>query len=106
MASPAIQVFQTQQHHAKMSTYLITGASRGIGLELTKQLLELPVSQVSKVFAITRSEPSSPLRNLINKSPDRTVHIIASIDDTKSVQNAARDVRAKLGTQGLDVLGL
>ncbi|KAL8899288.1 MAG: hypothetical protein Q9192_001649 [Flavoplaca navasiana] len=87
-----------------MASYLITGASRGIGLELTKQLLELPVSQVGKVFAISRSDSSARLRDLINKSPDRAVQIFASVDDTESVQKAAKDVESKLGAQGLDVL--
>ena len=87
-----------------MARYLVTGASRGIGLELIKQLLELPVSQVGKVFAVTRSDSSAPLRDLLNKSPDRAVHIIASVDDTESVQRAATEVKAKLGAQGLDVL--
>lgn len=67
-------------------------------------LLELPVSEVGKVFALTRSELSGPLQDIINKSPDRAVHIIASVDDTETVQRAARDVKAKLGGQGLDVL--
>ena len=87
-----------------MANYLITGTSRGIGLELTKQLLELPVSQVGKVFAATRSDPSAPLRDLINKNSDRVDHVIASVDDNESVQKAASDVKAKLGDQGLDVL--
>ena len=87
-----------------MASYLITGASRGIGLELTKQLLELPVSQVGKVFAISRSDSSARLRDLINKSPDRAVQIFASVDDTESVQKAAKDVESNLGAQGLDVL--
>ena len=87
-----------------MATYLITGASRGIGLELTKQLLELPVSQVGKVFALTRSGSPAPLRDLANRNPDRLVHVIASVDDTESVQRATKEVKEKLGAQGLDVL--
>ena len=86
-----------------MASYLITGASRGLGLELTKQLLDLPLSQVGKVFALSRSD-STPLDNLIKKSPDRAFHIKASVDSTESVQAAARDVTAKLGSEGLDVL--
>lgn len=87
-----------------MASYLVTGASRGIGLELTKQLLQLPASQANKVFALTRSEPSAPLRDLLNKTPDRAVHITASVDDSDSVQRAVKEVEAKLKPQGLDVL--
>lgn len=87
-----------------MATYLITGTSRGIGLELTKQLLELPATQVGKVFAVTRSALSGPLQSLISSNPDRAIHIVASVDDTASVQRAAGEVKEKLGAQGLDVL--
>jgi NAD(P)-dependent dehydrogenase (short-subunit alcohol dehydrogenase family) len=87
-----------------MATYLITGTSRGIGLELTKQLLELPATQVGKVFAVTRSALSGPLQSLISSNPDRAIHIVAFVDDTASVQRAAREVKEKLGAQGLDVL--
>lgn len=87
-----------------MATYLITGASRGIGLELTKQLLELPTSQVGKIFALSRGESSVPLRDLISQNPDRAFNLVASIEDPESVQKAAEAVKAKLGTEGLDVL--
>ncbi len=87
-----------------MASYLITGASRGIGLELTKQLLELPVSQVGRVFAVTRGDSPAPLQDLMNKSAGRAEHIKASVDSTESVQKAAKEVEAKLGKNGLDVL--
>jgi NAD(P)-dependent dehydrogenase (short-subunit alcohol dehydrogenase family) len=84
-----------------MATYLITGASRGIGLELTKQLLELPASQVSKVFALTESDA---IKQLEQKYPDRLYPVSASVDNTASVQKAAEVVKTKLDGQPLDVL--
>ena len=87
-----------------MTTYLITGASRGIGLELVRQLLELPVSQVGRIFAITRSSSSTALQALLDKNADRVVPIIASVDDTDSVRRAAEEIKTKVGAQGLDVL--
>ena len=87
-----------------MASYVVTGASKGIGLELTKQLLSLPASQVGKVFTLTRSDPSAPLQDLIKKSPQRAVHVFTSSDDTESVQKAAAEIKKKLGSQGLDVL--
>lgn len=87
-----------------MATYFITGASRGIGLELTKQLLELPTSKVSKVFASSRGDPPAPLRDLMSSNPNRCIHILASVDDIKSIEKAAVDVKAILGQSGLDVL--
>jgi NAD(P)-dependent dehydrogenase (short-subunit alcohol dehydrogenase family) len=88
-----------------MASYAITGASRGIGLELTKQLLDLPASQVAKIFALTRSSSApAALQELIKRNPDRVVHVSASVDDTDSVQKAAEEVKEKLGGQGLDIL--
>ncbi|WPH01305.1 Hypothetical protein R9X50_00414400 [Acrodontium crateriforme] len=88
-----------------MSSYVITGASRGIGLELTKQLLELPVTQVAKVFALTRSRPSNSLNQLIADNSDRLFSVIASVDNATDLKRAAADVKARLGEHGgLDVL--
>ncbi|KAK6002550.1 hypothetical protein QM012_001300 [Aureobasidium pullulans] len=87
-----------------MATYLITGASRGIGLELTKQLLELPASKVSTVFAVARNVESDAIRQLVKEYPDRIYPVSASVDDTASVQEAAETVKTKLSGHGLDVL--
>ncbi|KAK7890699.1 hypothetical protein LTR67_007908 [Exophiala xenobiotica] len=101
-----------------MASYLITGANRGIGLELVTQLAEAPSSQVSIVFAASRqSEPSdsrasSPLQNLIDASSGRVVHVPMVITSRTSLDKAAAEVEAhlaKLGhgngdTKGLDVL--
>ncbi|KAH8686617.1 hypothetical protein GQ44DRAFT_638772 [Phaeosphaeriaceae sp. PMI808] len=86
-----------------MASYL-TGASRGIGLELTKQLLELPASQVRTVIAVTRSPDCPALKDLLDQHADRSVHIVASVNDTDSVQKAVIDVESRLGARGLDVL--
>lgn len=89
---------------SKMATYLITGTAKGLGLELTKQLSELPASQVSKIFAVTRSPPSTALSDLISRNNGRIVNVIASVDDTISVEKAVQEVKGHLGSRGLDVL--
>lgn len=66
----------------------------------------LPEAQASQIVTFTRSEPSAALRELIGKG--RVVHILASVDATQGVEEAAR--RVKLETtlasskKGLDVL--
>jgi NAD(P)-dependent dehydrogenase (short-subunit alcohol dehydrogenase family) len=87
-----------------MATYLITGTAKGLGLELTKQLAELPQSQVAKIFAITRSPPTPALSDLIRRNNGRVVNVIASVDNTESIQKAAQEVKGYLGSNGLDVL--
>lgn len=88
-----------------MACYLITGTARGLGLELTRQLSELPPSRVGQIFAVTRSAPPLPLQHLIDKSNDRIINIITFVEDTESVERAADEVRGYLGRgKGLDVL--
>lgn len=87
-----------------MASYLITGTGQGIGLELVKQLLDLPASGVSHVFALTRSKPSTELQTLLDSHSDRTTSVIASVTDETAVKAAAEQVSKKLGDKGLDVL--
>lgn len=88
-----------------MASYLITGASRGIGLELASQLSKLPADQVSVVFAATRSkEPSKGLQQLIDSSNGRVAHLLMPITDKAGIAAAVPQLEAKLGGKGLDVL--
>ncbi|EME85187.1 uncharacterized protein MYCFIDRAFT_46603 [Pseudocercospora fijiensis CIRAD86] len=87
-----------------MSTYLITGTSRGIGLELVKQLIDLPSTQVANVFAVTRSDPSEGLQQLIDKSEGRIVNVV--IDDISKEASVAKGVAElqRHGANSIDVL--
>lgn len=87
-----------------MASYVITGTSKGIGLELVKQLLELPASQVSKIFAITRNTNSKSLNDLVSSNSDRLVNVVAEVQNEDSMKKAAAEVGSKLGGSGLDVL--
>ncbi|KAK4496242.1 hypothetical protein PRZ48_012222 [Zasmidium cellare] len=87
-----------------MTSYVITGTSRGIGLELVKQLLEKPPSSVAKIFAITRNTNSPGLSVLVCAHPDRLVNIVAEVQREDSVKKAAAEVESRLGVSGVDVL--
>jgi NAD(P)-dependent dehydrogenase (short-subunit alcohol dehydrogenase family) len=87
-----------------MASYLVTGSGRGLGLELVTQLLALPSSQVSTVFATTRSSPTTALQTLIDKSNGRLVHIPLVVTDKSSIDNAVTLVDGKLNGKGLDVV--
>ncbi|KAK4939684.1 hypothetical protein LTR10_020074 [Elasticomyces elasticus] len=89
-----------------MASYLITGAGRGLGLELATQLAGLPTTQVSIVFAAIRSStPPSALQALIEKSEGRVVAVTSMIiTDRTSLDKAVAQVEAQLKGKGLDVL--
>lgn len=88
-----------------MSTYLITGASRGIGLELVKQLLALPATQVSKIYAVTRNTSSSGLNSLISSSKGRIYNIIIpELTNAENVQKGIKEIEADLAGKGLNVV--
>ncbi|KIW09788.1 hypothetical protein PV08_11888 [Exophiala spinifera] len=87
-----------------MSSYLVTGAGRGIGLELVRQLAKQPPGDVSTVFAATRGKASDTLKRIIDSSCGRVVHVSMVITDRSSLDRAASEVEDKLGGRGLDVL--
>ena len=88
-----------------MSSFLVTGAGRGLGFALVNRLTELPQSQVSMILGISRSEkPTADLQKLIDGSDGRVVHVQAQINDKASVKKAAAQVDKALAGKGLDVL--
>ena len=86
-----------------MATYLITGASRGFGLALARQLASLPASDVNRVFATARGE-SPALEDLAKTSSGRVVVVNLDVTNEAAIKQAAAEVEAKLEGKGLDVL--
>jgi NAD(P)-dependent dehydrogenase (short-subunit alcohol dehydrogenase family) len=86
-----------------MASFLITGCSRGLGLALVQELLSLPSSKVSKIFATARGDSPS-LNELAKSSPDRVVVLILDVTNEDSVKKAAAEVESHLQDKGLDYL--
>ncbi|XP_030646081.1 uncharacterized protein LOC115826402 [Chanos chanos] len=90
----------------KACNILITGANRGLGLEMVRQLVEVPCSN-RQIFACCR-DPDSPksndLRELAKKHPGVIKNIQLDVTDEKSVKEAAKNVGPLLGKAGLNLL--
>ncbi|KAJ5771574.1 hypothetical protein N7520_002103 [Penicillium odoratum] len=87
-----------------MASYLITGASRGLGLALVSRLVALPTTKVGKIIATARSDNSPKLKEIVAASPDRVEWIKLDVTDQKNVLEAASEVDGKLQGRGLDYL--
>ncbi|KAH8828967.1 hypothetical protein DL96DRAFT_1696015 [Flagelloscypha sp. PMI_526] len=74
-----------------MSSYLITGSTRGIGLGLVQFLSSKPTSEVSHVFASGRKS-SEPLTKLIEAYPIRIHFVELEVTDASSIDKAVKYV--------------
>lgn len=75
---------------------MVQGASRGIGLEFVKQLLE--VDQMGHVVATCRSpELSSGLVHLKSQFPERLNILKLDVTDESTIQEAAKSVGERYG---------
>ena len=86
-----------------MATYLITGSSRGLGLELVTQLLALPPTQVRLVIATARDESSPKLKELAEKFPDRIAVVELDVTSQESVDSAVAGTRRVLDVCDLEL---
>jgi NAD(P)-dependent dehydrogenase (short-subunit alcohol dehydrogenase family) len=87
-----------------MATYLVTGASRGLGLTIASILASQPESAVATIFAAARQDNSAQLKELREKHPGRVKFVQLDVSDDKSAEEAARSVEQELNGKGLDVL--
>lgn len=88
-----------------MSSYLITGSNRGIGLAMVENLSARPASEVSAVFATSRSsDPGAALSAVIKSSGGRVHHVVLEVTSDESGKQAASEVAKIQGNKGLDVL--
>lgn len=82
-----------------MSSYAITGASKGIGLEFVRQLA---ADTSNTVLAIVRNPKASEISELASKHPN--VHVVkGDVTDPKSILEAASTAATITGGK-LDVL--
>ncbi|KAK9719116.1 hypothetical protein K7432_004981 [Basidiobolus ranarum] len=84
-----------------MSTYVVTGASRGLGLEYVRQILQ---KNGARVFACCRNPSSAAqLDELKRTSGNRlSIHKL-DVTDEKSVKTSVDEI-SKLADEGIDVL--
>jgi len=86
-----------------MASILITGASRGLGLTLIKQLVAFPSSEVSKIIAAARGDAPA-LEKIASESSGRVSVIKLDVTNRDSINKAAAETKSILGDKGLDIL--
>jgi NAD(P)-dependent dehydrogenase (short-subunit alcohol dehydrogenase family) len=86
-----------------MSSYFITGSSRGLGLSMIQHLANQQRSEVSYVFASARKQ-SLELLDVVNKYPGHVIFVKLDVTDSIGCEKAANKVRAIVGEAGLDIL--
>ncbi|OSX61296.1 hypothetical protein POSPLADRAFT_1034746 [Postia placenta MAD-698-R-SB12] len=84
------------------STWLITGSSRGLGLELVRQLTRSPANLV---IATCRNPAEATALQTLKSDAKGPLHIVPlDVSDSASIRSSVRTVESILGDQGLDYL--
>ncbi len=88
-----------------MSTILITGCKRGLGLALAQRLATATsADRISKILVTSRGGTSTELQSVIGASEGRVVNVPCEPTLQKSVAEMAESVDEIVGAQGLDIL--
>ncbi|KAI0730617.1 C-factor [Earliella scabrosa] len=83
-------------------TWLITGCSRGIGLELTKTLLQSPENFI---IATARDPARATALHGLKETAKGTLRVIKlDVDDNDGIQSSYEEVASIVGDKGLDYL--
>ena len=75
-----------------MAVFLITGCSRGLGLELATKLAASPKDEVKTIIATARDNTSTALRQLIDNSDGRVRFEKLDVTSQSSAKEAAASV--------------
>lgn len=87
-----------------MASYLVTGASRGLGLALVTHLATLPKTAVGTIIATTRQDNSTRLKEIADTSAWRVQIVKLDVTDESSVNDGVAAVERQLQGKGLDYL--
>ncbi|KAH8834905.1 hypothetical protein DL96DRAFT_1572212 [Flagelloscypha sp. PMI_526] len=88
-----------------MSSYLITGSTRGIGFGLAQLLASKPASEVSHIITTSRKSSEAVVK-LVEANPDRVHFVELDVSNPESVAAAVKQVERILAEHKttLDVL--
>ncbi|KAH9924013.1 C-factor [Fomitopsis serialis] len=87
---------------AEISTWLVTGSSRGIGLELVRQLVSNPRNIV---VATCRDPARASKLTALKDSAKGQLHVVAlDVSSEASIRGSVPEVEGILGEKGLDYL--
>ncbi|XP_074552655.1 uncharacterized protein LOC141809497 [Halichoeres trimaculatus] len=91
---------------AKPVNVLVTGANRGLGLEMVKQIVEGPKA-VGKLFACCRDPDGPNAQDLraLEKKHSNIIHVIRmDVSDLCSIKESAAQVGSVVGHRGLNLV--
>lgn len=86
-----------------MANILVTGSSRGLGLELVKQLATHPIPKGGLVVATAR-KCSSKLQEIILSAKGSVIFVSLDITDEGAIKHSAEEVGSALAGRNLDIL--